>query len=97
MTDRLTIAGHLKSDRVVSPQNSKRGTGSRSVWIDMQVQMVDVARKPKIKVFPENKEPEIAWILISPRSFAGKPVVRLPNTAGNFERPRLFLRKSPIG
>jgi AraC family transcriptional regulator len=29
----------------------------------MQVQMVHVGPKPKIKVFPENKEPEIAWIV----------------------------------
>src|SRR6201981_4246268 len=63
MTDRLTIDAHPKSNPVVSPQKTKPGNGSRSVWIDIQVQMVDVARKPKIKVFPENKEPEIAWIL----------------------------------
>jgi len=31
------------------------------------------------------------------RSFAGKPAVRLANTAGNFESPRLFLHKIPTG
>src|SRR5215468_262476 len=63
MTDLLTIEAHLESNLVGSSQKSKPATGSLGIWTDMQVRMVDVPRKPKIKVFPENREPEIVWIL----------------------------------
>jgi AraC family transcriptional regulator len=105
MTDRLTIDAHPKSNLVVSPQKSKPGTGSRSVWIDIQVQMVDVARKPKIKVFPENKEPEIAWILsgetITEERVLGGEWLQTTAKAGDFyltaPGPAYEVKSSPQG
>ena len=52
-------------------QKSKRRTdswrpgerGKSSAWVDIQVEVVDVPRTPKVKVFPENREPEIVWLL----------------------------------
>jgi AraC family transcriptional regulator len=42
-------------------QKSKRGKSS--AWVDIQVEVFIVARTPIVKVFPENREPEIVWIL----------------------------------
>jgi AraC family transcriptional regulator len=60
MTDRLTIDAHLKGHRT-DPLPSSSETGS--LWTALRVETVEVARKPKIKVSPENKEPEIVWVL----------------------------------
>jgi len=105
MIDGLTIDAHLKSNLVVSPQKSKSGTGSRSVWIDMQVQMFDVAPKPKIKVFPENKEPEIAWILsgetVTEERVLGGEWLQTTARAGDFyltaPGPAYEVKSSPQG
>ena len=52
-------------------QKSKRRTDSRRTsergesiaWVDIQVEVFDVPRTPKVKIFPENREPEIVWLL----------------------------------
>jgi AraC family transcriptional regulator len=60
-----------QNNSVSELQKSKRRTGSRrpgesgksSAWVEIQVEVVDVPRTPKVKVFPENREPEIVWLL----------------------------------
>ena len=71
----------------------------------MQVQMFDVAPKPKIKVFPENKEPEIAWILsgetVTEERVLGGEWLQTTARAGDFyltaPGPAYEVKSSPQG
>jgi len=71
----------------------------------MQVRMVDVLRKPKIRVFPESKEPEIAWILsgetVTEERVLGGQWLQTIAKAGDFyltaPGPAYELKSSPLG